>query len=306
VGLEFAPPTIGLRESEPPSEEEILSRVRRDGAAAWPDFLQRFCATIFRVVVLFAESHDERMDLFLHICWQLRDRRMRRVLAFRERPDAPCRFSTYLAVVCRNLALDHLRAKAGRYRPFKCVAALEETERLLFEYHVREGRSLEETRSLLRGRHGIRLGSREIAARSASVTAALSASQRWKLLSRLASRRPSLSIDPVADAALGSGRAFALRSEAGDPERSLREGEAVRVLEEALQGIGSRRRLALTLRYRDSLSFEEVARTLGTDFPEAEQIIQEGLQRLRARLEASGIQLLDLESAGWSFLWSET
>ena len=305
MGLEFAPPT-GLRGSESPSEKEILARVRRDGAAAWPDFLERFSAPIFRVVVLFAESHDERMDLFLHVCSRLRDRQMRRVCAFRERQDAPCRFSTYLAVVCRNLALDYLRAKEGRYRPFKRIAALEETERLLFEYHVREGRSLEETRSLLQGRHGIRVGIQEIVARIANVTAALSANQRWKLLSRLASRRPSLSIDPVADAALGSGRSFSLHSAAGDPERSLREGEAVRVLEEALEGIGSRRRLALALRYRDSLSPEEVARTLGIDLPEAERLVQEGLQRLRAQLEASGIQRPDLESTEWSFLRSGT
>src|SRR5687767_11800942 len=97
--------------------------------AAWDEFLPRFAEVIFRVVRLAAGSYYERMDLVLFVCDRLREDEMRRVRAFKFRPEAPCRFSTYLAVVVRNLALDFLRARDGRYRPFKTIEALEPADR---------------------------------------------------------------------------------------------------------------------------------------------------------------------------------
>jgi RNA polymerase sigma factor (sigma-70 family) len=299
-------PAATLRREETGWEEEILARVRREGAGAWEEFLDGFAGVLFRVVALFADTYDERMDLFLYLCDRLREDGMRRVRAFQRRAEAPCRFSTYLTVVAKNLAVDFLRSKEGRYRPFSRVASLDETDRLLFEYHLRDGASMEETRSLLEGRHGIRLSLEEASRRAGAVGATLSANQRWKLLARLASRRRTLSIDPVEEAALRDDRpALPLPGPGGDPEQPLREREARRILQEALAAVGPRQRLALTLRFRDSLSAQEVARTLAVSASQAEALIRDAVAEVRRRLAHSGVDRKDLDQAGWSSFWSE-
>ena len=278
--------------------------------ATWEQFLSEYADVVFRVVRLFADTYDERMDMFLFICDHLSTDDMRRIRSFRFRPEAPCRFSTWLAVVARNLALDALRSREGRFRPFRSVDSLDEPDRLLFEYHMRDGRPLEEARSLMRDRHAIRLTSREAETRAARVEGLLSPGQRWRLLSRLAHRRRPLSIDPIADVAVGSSRAddgdpvtIPLRGSAGDPETPLRNDEATRIFDEAFQAIPDRQRLAMTLRYRDGLSAREVGQTMKLDTAEADRLAREGIHLMRERLEKMNVDHADLETSGLVSLW---
>lgn len=301
-----SPTTSAALPREEPREEEILARVREEGAAAWEEFLEGFAQVLFRVASLFADGYDERMDFFLHICDRLREDDMKRVRAFQRRAEAPCRFSTYLTVVAKNLAVDFLRAKEGRYRPFRRVASMEETDRLLFEYHLRDGHTLEESRGFLQGRHGIRLSLEEASRRAAAVAAALSANQRWKVLARLAARRQALPIDPVEDAAMRDPQhPVPLRGAGGDPEGPLRQQEARKILQEALESVDSRQRLALVLRFRDSLSQEEVARTLAVTPAQAEALIREAVTRVRLRLAEAGVDRKDIDLGGWTSFWPE-
>lgn len=286
-------------------EREILESLSAGGAEGWNHFLDAYADVIFRVAGLFADSHDERMDLFLHACDRLRQDDMRRIRSFRFRPDAPCRFSTYLAVIVKNIAVDHLRSKSGRYRPFRTVESLDETDRLLFEYHLRDGRPLEEARALIEGRHGIRLGAAEASERASRIQSRLSANQRWKLLARLAERRRPVPIDPVSEAAVSCDRPIPLESDDGDPERSLRSKDAEEILRTAMNSMPARQRLALTLRYRDGLSPREVAAFLVVSQGEAERLTREGIEALRSRVARSGVAKSDLESAGLTFLWSQ-
>src|SRR5262249_30549055 len=100
-----------LVRSGPPSEkptmpesgdQELIRGLSAGGPAAWQTFLERCADTVFRVVGLFASGYDERMDLFLFVCSRLHEDDMRRLRSFRFRPDAPCRFSTWLTVVVKN------------------------------------------------------------------------------------------------------------------------------------------------------------------------------------------------------------
>src|SRR5437773_1369392 len=159
-----APPAADPREADP-----VLGRLDAGAEVSWQEFLHACSGIIFRVVRTFARSYDDRMDLFLFVCDGLQADGMRRVRGFRRRPEAPCRFTTYLMVVVRNLALDHQRSRDGRFRPFTNVAALDETDRIVSEYRLRDGRSLDEVRHLLLQRHGLRLGPDEIEERVARV-----------------------------------------------------------------------------------------------------------------------------------------
>src|SRR5262245_16603411 len=157
-------------------EQEFLDRIADGGPESWNAFLESCADQIFRVVRLFGDGYDERMELFLVGCDRLEEERMRRLRAFTFRPEAPCRFSTYLSVIVKNMAVDFIRAREGRFRPFRVVETMEETDRLLFEYHLRDGRPLEESRDLIESRHGIRLSAAQASDRAGRLQSSLSAS----------------------------------------------------------------------------------------------------------------------------------
>ncbi|HZN04043.1 MAG TPA: sigma-70 family RNA polymerase sigma factor [Candidatus Polarisedimenticolia bacterium] len=266
-------------------DRALLDAIAPGGPAAWQAFLDSCSATVFRVVRLFADTYDERMDLFLFVCSRLHADDMRRLRSFRYRPEAPCRFSTWLTVVVKNLAVDYLRSKQGRDRPFRNVEAMDEIDRLVFDYHLRDGRPLREVRQILGTRHGLGVGDADLAGRAARVEAALSASQRWRLLARLAERREHLPLDPVSGAAVAVTHEAITPTDAGEnPEQALRHREEGRALRLALLAIPPRERLAVTLRHRDGLSAREVAAVLKVTPEEAERLARAGAQNLRERL----------------------
>lgn len=271
-------------------ESELLARIGRRDPGAWSAFLDAFADVLFRSVCRFTSDADERMDLFLQVCTALRADEMRRIRMFRPRPRAT--LGSYLAVVVRNLAIDHHRAEAGRFRPFRQVEALPQFERLVFDYHLRDSRPLSEVRDLLCDRHGIRVTDADLAAAAGRVASTLSASQRWRLASRLTARRPQLSVDTVRIAAPPPGSASAPAA----PDVRLREAEVERLFQEALLALPARQRLAVVLRYRDGLAGAEVAKVLAISTSQADRLAMQGVTQLRATLNRSGVQRDELEA----------
>lgn len=279
-------------------DRALIDALAAGGPVAWQSFLGACSETIFRVVNMFAETYDDRMDLFLFVCTKLHDDDLRRLRSFQFRAASPCRFSSWLAVVVKNLALDHLRAREGRFRPFRRVDAMEEIDRLIFDYNLRDGIPLEEVRHLLEARHGIGIGEGDLAGRAAHLEAALSANQRWRLMARIAARREHLPLDPVSGmAGLQPEEAIPLADARGDPERTLRSQEAGRALRSALAAIPPRERLAVTLRYRDGMNARQAAMVLDVTPAEAERIAREGVRKIRESLGRAGMAQLDFENA---------
>jgi RNA polymerase sigma factor (sigma-70 family) len=275
------------------------------GSVTWSQFLDRYAGVVYRVAGLFADTYDDRMDLFLHACERLRAQQMRKLRSFRYRDDAPCRFSTWLSVVIRNLAVDWIRSREGRFRPFRSIASLPPEDQALFAYLLRDGLPLEEARQRLAQRDGIRLSQEDAARRAAAIQALLSPGQRWRLLARLASRRGPVPIDPVAEVACTSGSG-GTPLEAGaeaSPESPMRSRDARRLFDAALAALAPRPRLAMMLRFRDGLAHEEAGRVMGIPGAEAESLALRGLDDLRERLRAHGVARPDLEPASLWQLW---
>lgn len=258
--------------------------------ATWEEFLEQYSEVLWRAIDRFADSEDERMDLFVHVCDRLKQREMRRVRAYRYDPQAPCRFSTYLSVVVRNLALDFVRSRQGRYRPFRAVSDLEQTDRFIFDHHIRDGLTLAETGELLRARHGIRLTSGELKDRAARLEGKLSSNQRWRLLSRMWSRRASLSIDPTAEQVIGLEQFLPLRGRDGDPEEQLLSRRAVEALRTAVASMEPRQQLAFALLYRDGLRAAEAGAVMAASASEVERWAREVTSAIRDRLRKAGVE----------------
>jgi RNA polymerase sigma factor (sigma-70 family) len=284
-------------------DRDLLERIAAGGPAAWPFFLDSCADTIFRVVRLFADAYDDRMDLFLFVCGKLEEGEMKRVRAFRYRPEAPCRLSTWLSVVVRNLAVDFIREKEGRFRPFRTVEKMDDIDRLVFEYHLRDGRPLAEVRDRLERSHGIRIEDGPLLDRAGRVRESLSASQRWRLLARLTEKRRHLPLDPVAGGALRGDEIVPLTDAREDPEAQVRRREADHALLEAMRVIPARERLAVTLRFRDGLTSREVARVMRVPAEEAERLARRGVDRLRASLSGAGFAPPDFEPSQLEAMW---
>jgi RNA polymerase sigma factor (sigma-70 family) len=263
-------------------DRAIIDAIAAGGPSAWQAFLENCASTVFRVVSLFADTYDERMDLFLFVCGKLHENDLRRLRSFRFRPESPCRFATWLSVVVKNLAVDCLRSQQGRFRPFRKIDAMEEIDRLVFDYHLRDGRPLVEVRQILGARHGIGVGDAELEGRAARIESALSASQRWRLVARLAERRDHLALDPVSGwAGPATQSATPLTDTGENPEQALRQRETDAEIRRALLLLPPRERLAVALRYRDGMSARQVATVLKVTPPEAERLARAGARRLR-------------------------
>ncbi len=282
---------------------------RPAGDLTWDAFLDEHAATILAAIRPFARTYDERMDLFLFVCAALRSDGMRRVRRYRYRPEAPCRFSTYLAVVVRNLVLDHERARRGRYRAFSSMARLDAIDRRIVAYRFRDGRPLDEVRERLERRHGVRLEPQELAERVARVERSLSPSQRWRLLSRWTWRQPTIPIDCVSVVAEQTSRTFALAASGRDPERSLEERQAERAFARAVAGLAPRQQLVLAVRFRDGLDVGTAAKAIGVSGAEIERTTRDALAAIRSALGEARITRDDLEGAfgaGWSSWEAQT
>ncbi len=275
------------------------------GSITWDQFLARYAAVIYRIAGLFTDSYDDRMDLFLHACDRLRAQQMRKLRTFRYKEDVPCRFATWLSVVIKNLAVDWIRSREGRFRPFRAIADLPAAERSLFEYLLRDGLSLDEARQRLAQRQGIHLSPAEASRKAAAIQELLSSSQRWRLLARLAARRGAVAIDPVAEVAC-TAHEGGTPLEAGDaasPDSLLRSREAHQAFATAMTTLVPRERLALILRYRDGMPQEEAGRLLGITGAQAESLARRGLLGLREQLRALGVARPDLEAGTDAMLW---
>jgi RNA polymerase sigma factor (sigma-70 family) len=293
--LPFQTRTSGPDRETEGADGEFLRSAARRPEAAWGRFQELYLPVVYGVIRLFADSYDERMDLFVFVSEKLREDGMRRVRAYRFRPEAPCTFRSYLAVVVRNLALDFVRSTRGRYRPFKQIAGLSGTDRLIFDYHLKERRPLAEVAHLLEAKHGVRLRRRELRQRSERIESSLSDCQRWRLLSRVWAGRRPLPVDPVDGATTATGGGLALRSAGKDPEAELDSESARTAFREALAGIEPRKRLALALRYKDGLKVREVARVMRATEKQVEHWVREAVTVIREHLVRSGFTRDDLD-----------
>lgn len=293
--LPFNTRAAGPDPEEERVDAEFLRSVARDPEVAWQRFQELYLPVIHSVIRLFADSYDQRMDLLVYVSEKLKEDDMRRVRAYRVRPETPCTFRSYLAVVVRNLGLDFVRASRGRYRPFKHVVGLSGTDRLIFEYHLKERRPLVEVGHLLEARHGIQLRPEELKQRSARIENSLSHSQRWRLLSRVWAGRRPLPVDPVEGATTATGGGLALRSPRRSPDAALTSKSARNAFREALAGVEPRKRLALALRYKDGLKMREVARVMRATEKQVEHWVRDGIATIREHLVRSGFTSDDLD-----------
>lgn len=87
-----------------------------DTETAWTLFLARYHRLIGATVARCIPDAEDAHDAFAHLCDKLWEGQLRRLRQFHEKSHHSAKFSTWLVVVVRNLAIDWRRAQDGRPR----------------------------------------------------------------------------------------------------------------------------------------------------------------------------------------------
>jgi RNA polymerase sigma factor (sigma-70 family) len=183
--------------------------------------------------------------------------------------------------VARNLCLDRLRARQGRFRAFESIARLPLLEQLVFRRRYRDRLSLADTFAALRPEvQGLTLDA--VAAADLRVNLALTSRQVWTLIvARPRFETLSASADdPDAPAPF--------EPTAGDPnpEELLAARERHAGLREAIAALPPEDRLLVRLRMEQSLTLAELAKIFGMRDPQqVDRRLRAIYRTLRDRLE---------------------
>lgn len=124
-----------------------------DPEAAWDAFLSRYRRLIFATIRHQVRDQDLVMDLFAAVCEALRVDDLARLRRYGEGPKT-ARFSTWLVVVVRNLAIDALRSLRGRPRPPALADRLPPIQRQILKLVFVDGWGHREAYERLRSDHG--------------------------------------------------------------------------------------------------------------------------------------------------------
>lgn len=232
--------------------------------AAWDSFLQRYRRLIFATIRHYAHRPDDVMDVFARVCEALRAEGMARLRRYE--PDRTARFSTWLVVVIRNLAIDWYRSREGRTRLSAAAARLPPLQQTIFREVFLHGRSHAEAYEVIHTREYFDLSFSAFLRELADVYRAMAGSG-GRLPRELTVRPP-------------------------EPQQQPDDGSAMemrRILSDAMAGLGTAERLAVQLYIVEELPATEVARLTGLANAKAVyNCVYRALATARVELERAG------------------
>lgn len=152
-------------EDQNASDVELVRTVLAGSPEAWKRFVDRYAVLILAVLRRYLRDEDDARDVFVEVLEGLFHRKLS-TYAGRSR------LSTWLVVVTRRAAVDHLRRQFGRRHRPRCVSVLDPLDREIFRlYHV-EGQDFETVRHWAR-RGGEPLSTEELSAHLSAIAARL-------------------------------------------------------------------------------------------------------------------------------------
>jgi RNA polymerase sigma factor (sigma-70 family) len=244
--------------------------------AAWDLFIDRYRRLIFAAIRRYTTDPDDVMDVFAHVCEQLRENDFGRLRRYAAQSDSTRKFSTWLCAVIHNLTIDWIRHRNGRPRLSAVAATLGPLRQRLFQYVFVQQHSHVEAYELLRSRDAPALTFTEFLKELRATYRAAGSTQRGPLVQALAAIPP----DPPAE------------TPDADPAMLVQRQA---VLAEAMQELSDEDRVAVQLYVVEGIPAEQVARALG--LPGAKSVysrVYRALASLRGHLERIGISAGDL------------
>jgi RNA polymerase sigma factor (sigma-70 family) len=238
-----------------------------DTEAAWTLFLARYHRLIGATIARCTPRAEDARDAFAEICDRLSEDDLARLRRFHAAPAHRAKFSTWLVVVVRNLAIDCRRAREGRPRSTPPPGLPPLRERI-YQLALVEHRSHVEAYETLRSRGECDLSFRDFAREIASTYRAVDA-RRWSHL------------------ALLQGNVEIPDEEVAAPTEALERSDEASRLARALAKLTAEERAAIQLFVVEERSAAEVAREVGWTGPKTVyNRVHRALAALRAILSA--------------------
>ncbi|HWP81691.1 MAG TPA: sigma-70 family RNA polymerase sigma factor [Bacteroidota bacterium] len=226
------------------TDRELLNELFAGGErtkTAWREFLRQYSNLFLKIIWTFERDHDNVMDKYLFVCSKLADNDFASLRTFdpHHKHRAP-KLSTWLTVVVQNLCVEAYRASHGRKRYPQALLRMSAFDREVFNLWYWKGFALDEIESHVRlRRNGF---SSSVAASLRRIHTALTRSSRQKLLQ---SSPVEISFD---DTRLIEG--------IHTPDE---QGELEAWLENSLEKLSVRERVAIRLRFYEDLTAAEIA-----------------------------------------------
>lgn len=249
-------------------EELVAGRAE----SAWDLFLADYRRLLFAAIRHYTRDPDDVMDVFAHVCEQLRRDDLSRLRRYTGSATT-ARFSTWLVAVVHNLTVDWFRRHHGRRRR-AVPAGLSPLQQQIYEHVFIRGDSHEACYQRLRLSYGEPLSSHEF---SVALTTT------YRLVQETGGEHGALS------------RAAPDLPIARTPEDHSLQAAAAEELAALLDELDPADRLAIQLFVIDELGAAEVARIVG--WPNAKMVynrVSRALAALRKELGRREIRRSDL------------
>jgi RNA polymerase sigma factor (sigma-70 family) len=279
-----SPASASQRETRVHEDLALIEMVLGGSTAHWHAFVDRYAGLIYSVIrrQLFAEDEDDVRTVFADVLESLYRGKLSE---FRGNSE----LSTWLIVVSRGKALDHLRHIQGRRKNPQGWEALSPFERLVFKFHFVEGLGFEAVIHSLRS-----AGSPANAEAVAHAVLKIEGTVDKHYLRRLESDAKAPALGVVSGRLLDYLKHTEFereRSEEDPDEGFTREGTermASRV-RELLGQLSDEEREVVRLRFEEGWTAERIARERGlTGQRRVYTILDGALRRLRRLLERDG------------------
>ncbi len=262
-------------------DQELAERVLAGDTDAWHDLVERYAGLIHSVAGRYFHDRDEVSTVFVRVLERIHGGLLAQY-------EGRARLSTWLAVVARSTALDHLRHVKGRRITPPGVLALDGFHQRVFAAYYDDGLSIEairhqETRENRAPTEG------EILAALNTIIDSIGQTKRRRLEFERQARRDGLGPGRLIEYLEHRRRQHEQAAAAQNPDALLLEQETrktLRRIDELRATLPHEERRALTLRFDEERSAAEIAEALELpDRRQAYTLVNRALRRLRRLIE---------------------
>lgn len=260
-----------------PSDTEILSLFQTDSEKAWDLFIEKHADFIFTTLRHNGLDQDKASDCFIYICGKLCEKNFRRLKTIKyagQKGD----LMPWLRQVTNRMSVNWFWSVNGRKRLPKPIQEMPEREQKIFKFYFWYGQTPSRIYESMRLEQEKDLELADVFDSLDKIFECLSDKKIWNLMSGILRVQKPLSIDKEDEE---TGICFEIPDEKPLSEQILNQKETNEILNRALENLSAREKLALRMRYEDTLAIADIAKILSLEIREVKNLLKSSLYKLR-------------------------
>ncbi|MBN2092196.1 sigma-70 family RNA polymerase sigma factor [candidate division KSB1 bacterium] len=241
----------------------FLQLLKTEQSEGWQLFLKQYTETILRAIRRFSFDYDESMEIYIYVCEKLAENNCARLKQFRgEGHKGQCTFPTWLITTVINFCRAWIRLKKGRRRLFEAVKNLSKFDQTVFELYYWQNYNESEINELLNTKSATQITPLKIHHSLQQINQVLTQKNKWKIVSALLRRIPTLSLEQLYDE---HGEKLEIKEDnpaISGPDELLEQTYRQNLLHQAFNNLTAEEQQLLRLRFERDLSGREIGEVL--------------------------------------------